>query len=237
MVLYYKRKEQGMKGKYYINMSGIYDGFLSEIDCKSVSGTNCYCDATAKDTLRVRLKDIPVDAIHFLDSGNYHYLSYFFLEQIKEEYALVLFDKHPDYQLPSFGEILSCGGWVKNAWEELPNLKEVYMVGVDRMLFEKLADVPEKVKWLDVQDLEKLKSKLPVYVSIDKDVLSTEFASCDWDQGDMSLEELLCALRELRDNHPILGVDVCGEKKESPTDDERDRNQRINDEILKVFPL
>ena len=226
-----------MKGKYYINMSGIYDGFLSEIDCKSVSGTNCYCDATAKDTLRDRLKDIPVDAFHFLDSGNYHYLSYFFLEQIKEEYALVLFDKHPDYQLPSFGEILSCGGWVKNAWEDFSNLKAVYMIGVDENLYDSLEDVPKNVKRLNAGDVCKIPTDLPLYISVDKDVLSEEFASCDWDQGDMSLEELLCALRELRDNHPILGVDVCGEKKESPTDDERDRNQKINDEILKVFSL
>jgi arginase family enzyme len=226
-----------MKGEYYINLSGIYDGFLSEIDCRDISGTNCYCDDVARKTLEERLKDIPVDALHFMDSGNYHYLSYFFLRRIKKEFALILFDHHPDCQLPSFGEILSCGGWVKNAWEELPNLKEVYMVGVDRMLFENLADVPEKVKWLDVQNLEKLKSKLPVYVSIDKDVLSTEFASCDWDQGDMTDTQLMEALEWINRSYPVLGVDVCGEKKEAPTEKERMQNLEINDRIRKVFFL
>ena len=237
MVLYYKRKECGMKGEYYINLSGIYDGFLSEIDCKDISGTNCYCDDVAKETLTNRLKDVPVNAIHFLDSGNYHYLSHFFLRQITEPFALVLFDKHPDYQPPSFGDILSCGGWVKNAFEDLPNLKLVYMIGVDKGLFDNLEDVPEEVKRIEADAADQIPTEMPIYISIDKDVLSEEFAACDWNQGDMEKEKLLETLRCLKDAHRILGVDVCGEKKENPSDDEKIKNQIINDEIRKVFLL
>lgn len=223
-----------MKGEYYINLSGVYDGCLREIDCKYIPGTNCYCDDAAKEVLQKRLANVPVNALHFMDSGNYHYLSYFFLERIKEDFALVLFDRHPDFQMPSFGDILSCGGWVKNAWDDFKNLKKVYMVGVDEGLFYGLNDVPAEVELLKPQNISAISNELPIYISIDKDALSVEYAACDWDQGDLSLTDLLKVLDELK-RLRILGVDVCGEKKENPTAEETKKNSDTNEILKNIF--
>ena len=223
-----------MKEEIYINLSGIYDAFPSELNCKDINGTNCYCDDYAKEILRKRLQDVSLERVHFIDSGNYHYLSYFFLERIQEDFALVLLDHHPDFQPPSFGDILSCGGWVKNAFEEFDHLKKVYMVDVDEDLFYQLKDVPPEICLLKKDELEKISADLPIYVSLDKDVLSEDEAATDWDQGDMKLSELLDIMRVLQE-HRLLGMDVCGEKKEAPTDSEIEINRKINETIYNCF--
>lgn len=50
-----------------------------------------------------------------------------------------------------------------------------------------------------------------VYISIDKDVLSRDYARTNWDQGDMTLDELFSAIWDISLKHRIIGVDVCGE--------------------------
>ena len=42
-----------------------------------------------------------------------------------------MFDNHTDMQPPAFGGLLSCGGWVAEAIEELPLLREVILAGPD----------------------------------------------------------------------------------------------------------
>ena len=49
------------------------------------------------------------------------------------------------------------------------------------------------------------------YISIDKDVLSPEYAVTNWDQGSMSLKELEKLLYIILLHHPVLGMDICGE--------------------------
>ena len=50
-----------------------------------------------------------------------------------------------------------------------------------------------------------------VYISIDKDVLSRDYARTNWDQGDMTLDGLFFAIKDISLKHRIIGVDVCGE--------------------------
>lgn len=50
-----------------------------------------------------------------------------------------------------------------------------------------------------------------VYISIDKDVLGRDYARTNWDQGDMTLDGLFAAIRDISLKHRIIGVDVCGE--------------------------
>ena len=70
--------------------------------------------------------------------------------------------------------------------------------------------------------LETIPKDLPVYLSVDLDILSPAFARTDWDQGTMTLDELSAALRRLRAERRIIGVDLCGgntiEKGASPED-------------------
>ena len=106
---------------------------LNVIDCSKISGTNCMCDDGAMSEIRsiIREHEIGADEIHFIDNGNYHYMSAIMLEQVKEPFSLVVFDHHPDMQPPMFGDILSCGGWVLYALENNPNIRDVHIIGAN----------------------------------------------------------------------------------------------------------
>ncbi|NWA08040.1 arginase [Pseudomonas gingeri] len=62
--------------------------------------------------------------------------------------------------------------------------------------------------------LDRLIRDLPteaIWISIDKDVLASEDAATNWDQGGMRLTHLLDAIRALAAHKRILGIDICGE--------------------------
>ena len=46
-------------------------------------------------------------------------------------FNLLVFDNHTDMQLPAFGGLLSCGGWIASALEEVEKLQEVWLIGPD----------------------------------------------------------------------------------------------------------
>ncbi|QFJ54355.1 hypothetical protein [Pseudobutyrivibrio xylanivorans] len=178
------------------------------IDCRDVEGTRCYLDDMAKSKLLSRISGFSAEGIHFIDSGNYHYLSLLWLMKVQEDFNLVLFDHHPDNQPPSFGMITSCGGWVLEATEVLPHLKNVYTYGVGE-------EVP----------VSEIPIDLPLYISIDKDALSLEAAITDWDQGDMSLDMMLEMLESLFEGRRIIGVDICGDSGENAENGAKINNQ------------
>lgn len=62
--------------------------------------------------------------------------------------------------------------------------------------------------------LDRLAATLPdgaVYVTIDKDVLRTEDAVTNWDQGRASLDFVMAAVRRIAERRPIVGADVVGD--------------------------
>lgn len=225
-----------------MDFSGIYESQqfyrgedVSWVEVREIPGTNCYCDTEAAENLRARIAEFPVGGIHFIDSGNYHYMSRIWLEKIKEPFRLLVFDNHTDMQPPAFGGLLSCGGWIAAALEELENLKELVLVGPDEEAYshtgyeiKKEPAFVERVCFLSREKLsagnaeeikrffEKIGTELPLYISVDKDVLCGEDAHTAWSQGDMRLEELtgyleIVAGRLVRDGGILLGVDICGE--------------------------
>jgi arginase family enzyme len=184
---------------------------ITVLDCRDVEGTRCYLDDVAKEELLRRMAELDASGVHFIDSGNYHYLSLLWLMKIDRDFNLVLFDHHPDDQPPSFGQITSCGGWVLEAKEMLPYLKNVYTFGVGEV-----HDV-ENTYVLDYKEnigSISIASDLPLFISIDKDVLSTDYAITDWDQGDMTIDEMLLMLGHLFESFEVIGVDICGESGE-----------------------
>ena len=50
-----------------------------------------------------------------------------------------------------------------------------------------------------------------VYVTIDKDCLSTEDALTNWEEGNLPLKDLLSMLKTIRDNLDVAGMDVTGD--------------------------
>lgn len=202
-----------------------------EIRLDSLEGTNCYCDSAAAAAIRSAIAGLPVAALHWCDTGDYHYLTRFWLEEAAAEcgdapFALVLFDHHPDMQEPAFGEVISCGGWARDAFQSIPNLSQVLMVGINPDLEIEILDlVFDGVLAVTSDDLrhtgdnlspdvlemfQLLDPGIPVYISIDKDVLTKDYARTDWDQGCMTLAQLEAAVRRAVAGHRLLGADVCG---------------------------
>ena len=198
-----------------------HDDRFKWIDCRHLSGTDCYCDNEGKDALERIMSRYPVGSIHFIDSGNYHYVTKFWTDRIHEPFVLIVFDHHPDMQPALFEHILSCGSWVTDVLESNPDCRKVIIVGASEELIRSVPDeYTERVHFYSDSDLNHEKSwerfakeviSEPVYISIDKDVLSPEYAITNWDQGVMSLKELKKLLDIILLHHPVLGVDVCGE--------------------------
>ena len=189
-------------------------------DFSCFEGTNCYCAAESAARIRHAVAEMPLHAFHDIGTGDYHYVTLFWLERIREPFSLVLVDHHPDDQPGAFGgDLLSCGGWVAQA-RELPLLRRDVWIR-DAADFPTLERLPE----------------CPVYLSIDLDVLAPDYARTDWDQGTMRLEELLQALRKLLAERRVLGVDLCGgltpEKGASPADEAL--NARTGEALWEVF--
>lgn len=173
---------------------------IFDSDFSYLEGTNCYCCDEAASEIRHLLEDAPLDAVHLIGTGDYHYLSLFWLEKIEEDFVLVLIDNHPDDQASAFdGQMLSCGSWVTRA-RELPHCRADIWVNGDSQFR---------------SEGESCISGLPVYLSIDLDALSEQYARTDWNQGKMSLDELCGILRRYIGSRRILGADICGGITES----------------------
>lgn len=212
------------------------------IDCQDLSGVDCYCCEESEALLREKIKDIPSQGVHFLDSGNYHYLSKLWMEKVQEPFALILFDNHTDMQSPGLFDMLTCGSWVKYALESNPFLKAVCIVGPpadacardlellapdqkERIFCisrEQMGDTDQFSHWLSNH------ASLPFYLSVDKDILCTEDAITNWDQGTCSLTQLLSLLALIPDTMQCVGADICGEYGQDIDVFEQNRAAAIN---------
>ena len=240
-----------------MNFSGIYknqnfykDHAEKEIfwtELSDLSGCNCSCDAEASDRIRKEIQAFTGNGIHFIDSGNYHYMTRLWLEKLQVPFRLLVFDNHTDMQPPAFGGLLSCGGWIAVSLEELPLLQEVILVGPDEEAYTQVEpDLQQKVLFLSREKLStmtaeekegffnNLSEDLPLYVSVDKDVLCKGDASTTWSQGDMHLSELMSFLELVLERQNILGMDVCGEcDMDSCSEDFL--NDHANEAILRLW--
>ena len=222
------------------------------IDCTDIPGTDCYCDDEAVEAIRRRIAEAGVtdaSGIHFFDNGNYHYMSKIWTDMVQEPFSLVVFDHHPDMQEPRFGNILSCGGWVKKVLEENKFVQSVTLIGVADHLVDEIraelsqasdANILDKVTFIKESEVretgtpssfsrmrESLRSPTEsgmtegrIYISIDKDALSTDYAATNWDQGSLSLEHMKAIIEALAQGHKIIGIDICGERARDFAGDE-----------------
>ncbi|RKM56398.1 hypothetical protein D6853_06315 [Butyrivibrio sp. X503] len=188
------------------------------LDMKDIPGTNCMCDdiAVAEIKERIEKAKLSPESIHFIDSGNYHYMSYILLSLVKEPFSLIVFDHHPDMQPPKFGDILSCGGWVLKVLQDNPNVRDVHIIGADENLISELSkEDTDRVSFYTLDDIKTglPKTEYPVYLSVDKDVVKREELITNWDQGEMNADDLLGSIRELASapDRKLIGIDICGE--------------------------
>ncbi|MBQ3715180.1 MAG: arginase family protein [Fibrobacter sp.] len=236
------------------------------LDCTQISGTDCYCDNDAVAVIREQIAKAGIEnaeGIHFFDNGNYHYMSKIWTDMIQEPFTLVVFDHHPDMQPPRFGDILSCGGWVKKALDENKFIDNVIIIGVADHLVdeirEEIASHPSgarndnhqnKVTFIRESEIANIQtnslltahSSQPLYISIDKDALSHADAATNWDQGSLSLEHMKAIITEIAKDRRIIGVDICGERARDFAGDEHHsiqeadaQNDRTNRELVEFF--
>ena len=159
---------------------------------------------------------------------------------MREPFDLVVADHHPDMQPPAFGDILSCGGWVRSALSANPFLRRVWLVGINPDLKGECGGFPGRVfvtargERFRPQDIA---PEGPVYLSIDRDVLRTEEARTDWDQGTMTADTLLDLAAALAPR--LAGVDICGALPASKGGRETDFsvNRALNRRFHEFFSL
>lgn len=239
-----------------MNFSGIYslekfahDKRFKVIDCTHLHGTDRYCDPDAEDKIRAVLDPLPYTGIHFIDSGDYHYMTKFWTEKIGRPFNLLVFDHHTDMQEPAFGPILSCGDWIKESLDTNPILQKVILAGppekmkstlpqeyLDRVDFHPESELIHGDGWRryldDFQDI-------PLYISIDKDILMRKSCPTNWDQGQVPLSLLDEILAAVVEKEHVIGIDICGEC--SPSLDflekkkEAAENNAVNCDLLKTI--
>ena len=226
------------------------------LDCTQIAGTDCYCDDEAVNAIRGLIADVGITSacgIHFIDGGNYHYMSKIWTDMVQEPFSLVVFDHHPDMQAPRFGGILSCGGWVLEVLKNNPFVQSVTLIGVADHLVDEIreelsqagdAEILDKVKFIKESNFTPHTShsslhiphSTPVYLSIDKDALAPAYAATNWDQGSLSTEMLKSIIAGLAASHRILGIDICGERARDIEDSRADAlNSELNRELAEFL--
>lgn len=239
-----------------MNFSHIYEqerfyrqGNYRWIDCTDIRGTDCYCDTEALTAIIDKIKNCSPYGIHFIDSGNYHYVSKLWLDKVKEPFVLLVLDHHPDMQPSLFGNLMSCGCWVKAVLDTNPYIQKVVLLGAREELIENIDEIyrdrmvcynEESVNHIETWRIFAQKHvKEPVYLSIDKDVLDTDSAVTNWDQGSMSLKELETLVRIICKQEQIIGVDICGECANTLQSWNDYKNNLLNDrtnyELMELF--
>lgn len=195
--------------------------YIQYLDMSDIESCTMYCSESAEKEIRQRLEPYGPGGIHFLDNGNYHYVSGFFMEKIQEPFVLVMFDHHSDMQKPMIHDMITCGSWVAHAALRQPMLEQMVIIGPSRQAMDTIDErFRDKVVYISMKDVEKrqaseqikkIRMDLPAYISIDKDVLDSYFVSVNWDQGNMSVETLEEIVHNVFVCQNVIGVDICGE--------------------------
>ena len=245
------------------------------IDCSDIQETDMYCSKNAYEKIWGRIEPYGIQGIHYIDSGNYHYISKIITDHIDVPFGLVMYDHHTDMQMPMVPEMMSCGDWAGQALSQNKNLRQLVIVGppesdIEQTLESYSGSQSGRLLTFSAEDLHgdllenKLKlirTDLPLYISIDKDVLGPEYTETNWSQGDMSidgLERLLSVFlggqgeeknsdacrndeRNAGDirHSRILGIDICGEiQTDIPVPEyleAEEKNEKVNIELFRFI--
>lgn len=217
------------------------------IDCSDISGADCYCTAEAEERIRERIRNCSPRGIHFLDSGNYHYVSKLWAEKIRDPFDLLVFDYHSDMQKPMLADLMSCGDWVADVLDTNPCLQRVWIVGPDAKSFEHIEErYRSRLVCVSLQNIQQNEARRLLeqqtagnfYLSVDKDVLSRHFSITNWNQGELSLETLERLASLITGKGHVIGMDICGEPEPDTVllgREHVDLNDAANGELLRFF--
>jgi arginase family enzyme len=160
------------------------------------------------------------------------------MRQFEEPFSLVSFDNHPDWDIrpPRW----SCGAWINRALENpLLKEVAIWGCGnfecqfPGRLLGNRTAARAGRLMvhpweregvrypaWLHPMTAETWKTQFlgwverradaRIYVTIDMDCLSSTEAVTNWESGRFTCDDLVWALRALREKTEVIGGDLCG---------------------------
>jgi len=195
------------------------------VDLRDLKGTRYLCAFNDIEKIASRIPRLK-KCISFLGRGDYHYLTYIFLRRLEFPFALLLMDNHLDAK-ETFKGYISCGSWLKEA-TKLPHLERIIFIGQIRKKWGKIYPAGP-----DIGEITKLMGHLPLYISLDKDILSPSYLTTNWDQGAFSLTDLLSLISHLPPKK-IVGLDICGEPDGISLYDHH-RSEEINLELIKCI--
>lgn len=243
-----------MRETVIMNFSGVYaeEKFYEDkeyiwLDFEQVQSVNCYCTPESEEEIKRRICEYSPRGLHFLDSGNYHYLSKFWLEKIQEPCSLLVFDHHTDMQASAFFGLLSCGSWVREVLHANENIKKVCIVGPSQKSFLECGEADlGRIAAVSAEELQEGKIEklegflkddpaLPLYLSIDKDILSREDARTNWDQGEVRLTLLFSLLDLIFSHRKVIGADICGEDPQDTASLPKEEDLRVNEVTNKAL--
>ena len=220
-----------------LNFSDVYDyeSFASSqeivhVDCRELNGVDCYCDEDGRKELRQLLAPYPAKALHFIDSGDYHYLTEYWVSKLQEPFSLIVLDHHPDMQQPQWKGVVSCGGWVTDVLEKNTFVRNIIIVGAsDELISQVPAHLRKKVMFYSQAEIDHHQA----WPSRKQDAIT------DWSNGDMTLMQLQAVLRIIYAHEKVIGVDITGEC--SATLDylsevkDASVNNRANEEVMQMI--
>ena len=199
---------------------------IVRIDCSDILETDLYCTKEGEAEIQKRIENFSINGVHFIDSGNYHYITKIMTDKINKKFSLVLYDHHTDMQKPMVEGMTSCGDWAAQVIEQNENLEQLILVGASEADIQQI-NVKNQSKLITFsaeelrnnsgrEKLDLIETDVPFYISIDKDVLCETDADTNWSQGDMRLSTMLECLGAVKEKcaeriSRILGVDICGE--------------------------
>ena len=99
------------------------------LDLGTLTGCDMYCSHASEMQLGKMIDEYGINGIHFIDSGNYHYITKIMTDRIKEPFVLVLFDHHTDMQKPMIDNMVSCGDWAGSVLDNNRFLKQAVLIG------------------------------------------------------------------------------------------------------------
>ncbi len=184
-----------------INLSGMYDHYdLSRFedvlirDLKGLTGTKLYVDEEGERSISRSLGS--PTGIHLIDIGDYHYITRLYLSKVNEAFDLLVLDNHRDDQEPRFPGLRSCGSWIRDSLDLMSEtLSSVKLIRGDGSVgFLKGSFDKDK----------------PLYISIDKDILDKKECPTNWDQGDLSLSDIIAVLGSEIKDRELIGIDISG---------------------------
>lgn len=197
------------------------------IDLKDLSSTKYMCSKKVLDSISEKIKKVE-NSLFFLGAGEYHHFTYMLLKKFDKTLSLIVIDKHVDYS-DTYQGFITCGSWLKDA-AGLNQIVEIFVLSEEKKNVHN-----SKIKIFSPLEYKKIKPHLPVYISIDKDILTKSSINTTWDQGHCQPKTLIEIVLHFTSSFEIVGADICGEPPAHFFLPEHKKSENINIQLLSLF--